>query len=205
LEQLATLVGDVAEPALAAFETLLRARGFLARRAHGFERAACGAIGLGERVLALGELIGGGAAFGLRRFDLADKRAPLLFEGSRGVLEAPAFGLCLLGARLERRDLRRPRVVAGAPGWAIGGDRGQPPRRNLRFARQRLRFRAHLGETRALAFDLATRAGKLRLDICGRRQRFERALRLVAPGGRLVAVRRQSRRRLAQRREARRV
>src|SRR5262249_11323531 len=76
---------------------------------------------------------------------------------------------------------------------------------NLRFARQRLRFRAHLGETRALAFDLAARAGELRLDFRGRRQRFERALRLVAPGGRFVAVRRQSRRRLAQRREARRV
>src|SRR5262249_34771352 len=169
------------------------------------ERAGGGAIGVGERVLALGELIGGGAAVRLRRFDLADECAPLLFERARGIFEARALGLGLFDARFERRDLRRRAVVACAPGFAIGGDRGQPPRRNLRFARQRLRFRAHLGETLALAFDLAARAGELRLDLGGRRQRFERALRLLAPRGRLVAVRRQSRRCLAQRREARRV
>src|SRR5262249_58631972 len=88
---------------------------------------------------------------------------------------------------------------------AVGGDGGEPPRRNLRFARQRLRFRAHLGKTRALAFDLAARAGKLRLDIGGERQLLERALRLVAPRVRLLAVRGQARRRLAQRRQPRRV
>src|SRR5262249_52927556 len=147
----------------------------------------------------------GGAALRLRRFNLVDEPAPLLFEGARGILEARALGLGLLDARLERRDLRRRAVVARAPGFALGGDRGEPPRGTLPLPRQRLCFRAHLGEPRALAFDLAARAGKLRLDICSRRQRFERALRLVAPCGRLVAVRRQSRRRLAQRREARRV
>src|SRR5262249_58544055 len=102
------------------------ARGFLARRAHGFEPGACGAIGLGERVLALGELIGGGAAVRLRRFDLADERAPLLFEGARGVLEASALGLCLLDARFERRDLRRRALVSRAPGLAVGRGPGHP-------------------------------------------------------------------------------
>jgi len=57
---------------------------------------------------------------------------------------------------------------------AVGGDRGEPPRGNLRFARQRLRFRAHLGKTRALAFDLAARAGKLRLLAAATRERIAR-------------------------------
>src|SRR5262249_42714703 len=204
-QHLANLVGDIAEPALATFEALLRARRLLARGADGFERRARGAVALGERILALRELIGGGAALRLRRFDLADERAPLLFERARGILEARPLALGFFDARFKRGDLRRRAVVARAPGLPVGGDRGEPPRGNLRFTRQRLRFRAHLGETRALAFDLAARAGKLRLDIGGGRQRFERALRLVAPRVRLLAVRGQARRRLAQRRQARRV
>src|SRR5262249_16118214 len=104
-----------------------RAAGYLAGGAHGFEERAGGAAGLGERVLALGELISGGAALRLRGFDLADERAPPLFERARGILEARALGLGLFHARFERGDLRRRAVVARAPGLA-GRDRpGQPP------------------------------------------------------------------------------
>ena len=87
----------------------------------------------------------------------------------------------------------------------LGGDRGQPARGYLRLARQRLCFRAHLGEPRALAFDLALDAGEPRLDIERRRQCGERALGLVARSGRLVAARGQPCLRLAQRREPRRI
>ena len=55
LEHLADFVRDVGEPALGALEALLGARGFLARGAHGFERGARGAVGLGERVLGLAQ------------------------------------------------------------------------------------------------------------------------------------------------------
>ena len=86
-EHLVDLVGDVGEPALAAFEALLGARGLLARRAHGLQRGARGAVGFGERVLAGGQLIGRRAAGGFGGLDLADQREPLLFEHARGVFE----------------------------------------------------------------------------------------------------------------------
>src|SRR2546430_11404316 len=140
------LAGNVAAPPLAAFETLLRARRLLARRPRGFERRALRPVGLSERVFALGELIGGGATRRLRRFNLADQRAPLLFEQARRIGQARALALGLFHARLHRLDLRGRAVVALAPGLAIGGDRREPPPRNLRVARARLRFRAHRSE-----------------------------------------------------------
>ncbi len=65
-----------------------------------------------------------------------------------------------------------------APALRVGGDGGEPAAGNLRFARERLRFRAHLGEPRALAFDLAAHGGEPGLDLGGRRQRGERVARL---------------------------
>src|SRR5262249_61808983 len=58
LEHVVNFAGDVAEPTLAAFETLFGPRRLLARGTHCFERRALGAVGLGEPVLALRELIG---------------------------------------------------------------------------------------------------------------------------------------------------
>ena len=81
-------MGDIGEPALAALEALLGARGLLARRAHGLERGARGAVGFGKRVLACGQMIGGGAAGGFRGLDLADQRVALLVEYARRVFEA---------------------------------------------------------------------------------------------------------------------
>ena len=74
LEHFADLVRDVGEPALGAFEALLGARGVLARGAHRLERGAGGAVGVRQRVLAFGQPVGGGAALGFRRLDLADQR-----------------------------------------------------------------------------------------------------------------------------------
>ena len=92
-------MGDVREPALAALETLLGARRLLARRAHGLERRARGPVGLGERILALGEGVGCVAASPLRGLDLIDQRTPLLLEQARSVLEARARLLRLRDAR----------------------------------------------------------------------------------------------------------
>src|SRR6476660_4448541 len=104
-------------------------------------------------------MIGCGAARILRRLDLADQREALLFEQARGVCEAGTFARCLFDAGVQRLELRGRAVVAAAPGLPLGGDRRQPARGYLRFARQRLRFRAYLREPGAVAFDLAANAG----------------------------------------------
>ena len=57
----------------------------------------------------------------------------------------------------------------------IGSDGGKPPRRDLGFARQRLRLRAHLGETGAPHLDLGARASESSLQVGRRRQRREQA------------------------------
>src|SRR5262249_3421411 len=150
-----------------------------------------------------GELIGGGAPRRLRRFDLADQCASLLFEQARSIYEARALALGLFDARLQRLDLRGRAAVALAPGLPVGGDGREPARGNLRFARERLRFRAHLGQLRAPPLDLAARRSELRLDIGGRRQRFECTLRLLARGNCLVAACTQSRLGFRECREAR--
>ena len=91
---------DIGEPALAALEALLGARGLLARCAHGLERGPRGPVGFRQRVLAGGQMIGRGAARGFRRLDLADQRVALLFEYARSVFEA---------GTLARWPLRRAR------------------------------------------------------------------------------------------------
>ena len=83
------------------------------------------------------------------------------------------------------------------------GDLRQPPLGLFRLARQRLRLRAHLGEVEALIFDLATDGAELDLDVVGRRQGGERALRFAAGGGGFVAARGQPRLRLGERRQPR--
>ncbi len=68
LEHLADFVLDVGEPALGAVEALFGAGGVLARGADRFERGAGVLVGGGERVLGLGQAVGGGAARRSRRF-----------------------------------------------------------------------------------------------------------------------------------------
>src|SRR5262249_32822367 len=127
----------------------------------------------------------------------------LLFEQARSIYEARALALGLLDARLQRLDLRGRAVVALAPGLPVGGDGREPACGNLRFARERLRFRAHLGQLRTSTLDSAARRGELRLDSGGRRQRFECALRLFARGDCLIAACAQSRLGFCECREAR--
>ena len=106
LEHLVNFVCHVGEPTLAAFEPLVGTRRILARRSHRLECAARVAIGLGQRVLALGEVIGGCAPFCLRSLDLADQGATLLFEDAGRILELGALLLRLVEARFEAGDLR---------------------------------------------------------------------------------------------------
>ncbi len=96
-----------------------------------------------------------------------------------------------------------PSLRAG-PAFAVGGDRGEPPRGNFGLARQRLRFRAHLGELRALAFDLAAHRGEPAPRYLPPAASAASARSAsLASGARFVAARRQSRLRLAERRQAR--
>src|SRR5262249_56606535 len=108
LEHVMDLAGDVAEAALATFEPFLRPRRVLTRSAHGFERGALRAVGFGERVFALRERIGGGAARRLRAFNLADQSPALLLERARRVRAACAFPLGLFPTRFQRLGLLRP-------------------------------------------------------------------------------------------------
>ncbi len=70
-QHLADFVADVGEPPLGGLMAFLGAGRFLARRPHGFERGAGRPVGRGERILALGQLVGGRTAARLGGFDLA--------------------------------------------------------------------------------------------------------------------------------------
>ena len=90
LEHLVDLVGDVREPARSPPSKRSSARAASSRAAPMAQRRACRPVGLGERMLAAHEDVGGVAAAGLRGGDLVDQRPALLLEQSRGVLEARA-------------------------------------------------------------------------------------------------------------------
>ena len=112
-EHFADLVGDVGQPPLGAFDTLLGAGGLLAGGAERFERGADRAVAGGERVLGLGQAVGGGAAGGFGRLDLADQQAALFLEDRRRVGERRALLLGLGAAGVERRDLGDGAVARG--------------------------------------------------------------------------------------------
>ena len=188
LEHLVDLVGDVGESALGAFDALLGAGGLLAGRAERFERCADRAVAGAERVLGLGKTIGGGAAGGFGGLDLADQQAALLLEDRRRVGQRRALLLGLGAAGVERGDLGDGAVFAVAPGLPVGADGGEPAVGELGLARQRLRLGAHLGELRALAFDLGADVGELALQVGGRWQFGERRFR-QRPGWRWASSR----------------
>ena len=146
LQHLDDLVRDLGEPALGALEPLLGAGGVLARRAHGLERGAGGAVGLGQRVLGLRQPVGGGAAGVLRALDLADQALPARREHVRRVGQLIALARGFGGAFRDGRDLRLRAGSALVPGGALGGDRLQPALGMLGLARQRLRLGAGLGQ-----------------------------------------------------------
>ncbi len=182
LEHLVDLVGDVGEPPLGAFDALLGAGGLLAGRAERFERGADRTVAGAERVLGLGQTIGGGAAGGFGGLDLADQQAALLLEDRRRVGQRRALLLGLGAAGVERGDLGDGAIFAVAPGLPVGADGGEPAVGELGLARQRLRLGAHLGELRALAFDLGADVGELALQVGGRRQFGEAAFGNVQAG-----------------------
>ena len=181
-EHLADLVGEVGEPALGAFEALLGARGLVARVAQGFQRGAGGPVGLGERVLGLGQTIGGGAARGFGGFDLADQIAALFGEELRRIGKLGALLRRLLRARLEGRDLGGGVVAALAPAVAFGADGLEPAVGKLGLARERLRLGAHLGERAALV--RRSRREQRRAWLRDRRRAAARRARLPPRAGR---------------------
>src|SRR6516165_11865336 len=158
-------VGDVGEAALVALVTLLGARRLLACTPHRLERCAGAAVGFGECILALRETIGGGAASRFRRLDLADQYGTLVGENARSIFQAGALGLRFLCAGGQGLDLRGGAFMALAPALAIGGDRGEPPRSDLAFARESLGLRARLGELGALLLDCSAQLRELRFDL----------------------------------------
>ncbi len=154
---------DIGEPALGALEPFPGARRILTRRAHGFERGAGSAVGLGERILGDRQAVGRGAAPRFRAVDLGDQRHALLGKDLRRPGELVALGAGFAAARLERRDLRGRAVAARLPFVALGGDRLQTPIAELGLAGERLRFRADFGDARAMALDLVAQSAPARL------------------------------------------
>ena len=164
LQDLADFGGEVGEAALHRLVTLLGARRSFPRRGERVMGGAGGTIGLGERVLARGERLGGGAARAFGGFDLGDQRASLRLELGRRVDERSVLGPGFFEPRLDGRDLRRGAFPPLGPGLRLGGDRGKAPLGNLDLAGERLRFGAHLGEPNAIGGDGRAGIGELGLD-----------------------------------------
>src|SRR5204862_5294399 len=99
VEHLVDFMREVGEAALVALEALLGARRLLACARHRLQSRARAAVGLGERILALGQAIGSCAARRFSRLDLVQQGRALLCEKARSIFEARALGLRLLRAR----------------------------------------------------------------------------------------------------------
>ena len=156
-----------------------RAR-FGARFADRFERGARGLVGGGKSGFALRQAVGGGAAAGGRRLDLADQRLALGGEFLRRLIELGPLGLCLLRALADGFDLRRGVVFAFVPFGTFARDRLQAAIGELGFARDRLRFDTHFGKRRAILCYVFIDLGQLGLKLGGGRQRVQRACRFLA-------------------------
>ena len=168
---------DVGEPALGAVAAFLGARGFGAGFADRLERGARRLSASASSRLGLRQPVGGGAARGGRRFDLADQRLALSGEFLRRVTEFGPLASRLFGALADRGDLSRGAGLAFLPGRRFGGDRLQPAVGEFGFARDRLGFDAHLGERGAVAVDHVVDRRKFGLEIGGGGQGGERLLR----------------------------
>ena len=115
--------------------------------------------------------VGGGAACGLRDFDLADQTAALLLENLRSIVEFRAFVASLLETRLQRVDLRRRTVLTLAPGDRVCSDRGDTALREFDLTNERLCFGPHLGELRSFVRHPAADFGELGFEPIGRGER----------------------------------
>ena len=152
LQDFADLGGEVGEAALDGLVALLGARRGFARRRQGFERGACGAVGLGERV------------FALRRGDrprLAPRALPRSRSrrSGRGALPRtaaayrPGFRARSWSRRAAPRWSRSAvaapsrRAVQAAASAAIAASRRS---RKLDLAGERLGLGAHFGEPAAI-------------------------------------------------------
>src|SRR5439155_13129692 len=119
---------------------------FLAGDTERFERGADGAVGGGQRILRLGQTVGGGGAGGFGGLHLFDQQAALFFEDGRRIGERGPLLLGLGAAGVERRDLGDGAFAAVAPGLPVGADGVEAAVGELGFARQGLGLGADLGE-----------------------------------------------------------
>ena len=125
-----------------------------------FERGPGGAVGFRHRVFGRGQRVGGGAAGGFGGLDFVDQRAALFGEHRRRVLEFGALGFDFGDAGFDGRDLRGGALLARLPFVALGEDRLQAAVGQFGFARQRLRFGAHLRGEPAMAVDVVAHRGE---------------------------------------------
>ena len=195
--------GDLGEALHRGLEAGLRAGPRLARGRERFERGAGGAVGLGERGLALGETVGGVLALRLGGLDL--RRAAR--GGARDRCPAPR-------ARVWRsaraRSSRSPRSMAAAaarlgalgPRADVGRDRLAPAAAQVGLVQERLERPARLRSGGAPLGDARTLFEEARFEIRRRRKLAERRLGGLDPACRLGFARRKAREALLQGRAA---
>ena len=206
VEHLADFVLDIGEPALGALAAFLGARGFGARLADRFERAARRLVGLGELGLGLRQPIGGGAASAGRGLDLADQRVALVGEFLRRVGRARCARAALprCAGRWWRSAPRRSslRSLQAARSAAIACRRRSASSASRAIACASTRTSASAA---AVARDRLVDRGEPAFELGGGRQRGERRLRVAARGVRFVAAGAEPLPCFLERRDARRV
>ena len=188
LEHVADFPFGILQTTLAAVHAFLGAGGGFARARQRLQRDSRGAIGFRHRGFGGGERIGCVAPILLGVLDLADDGAALFREQRRRVVELGVLRLHLGDARFDGRDLRGRTLLAGLPFVTFGRYRLQAAVRKLGFARQRLRFRAHLRRKPAMAIDLGPHLAELRFGVEARRQLAKRGGRGFMGGGDFRAV-----------------
>ena len=180
-------VQELRLPGLSRLDARLRRGAGFARLSHRVERSAGGAIGLGERGLALGAGVGGVLAERLGVIELVGERAAAAGEFGRRVRERLALGLGGGAPFGEFGDLGFRAPAPLIPGAALGGDRCL---RAARASASRVSVckaaRASANSARVAA---ARRACALESEreIVARRQRRQRAFRQNLALGRFVA------------------
>ena len=115
VSSIADLMFDVGEAALGAVAALLGAGCFGAGFADRFERRARRLVGCGELGFARRQTVGGRAARGRRRLDLADQGLALGGEFLRRGVEPGPLAACLLVALFDGDDLRGGVVLRARP------------------------------------------------------------------------------------------
>ena len=165
LEHLADLMGDVGQPCAWRLRRAPRRGRALRARAPSASSAARTARSHAPSAFSASARRSAAALRrrfrGLRPRRSAARRFSSKIAARRPAKRAPAWPRrCACRASRSGRWRARWRSLQALP---VGADGVEPPVGELGLARQRLRFGAHLGELRALAFDLGAHVGELAL------------------------------------------